>query len=40
MERPIDPSYGGVKQNVDGCLFVWTGKKKDCSERFTRHVIV
>ena len=28
MQRPVHPSYGRVKQNVDGCLFVWTGKKK------------
>ena len=26
MQRPVHPSYGWVKQNVDGCLFVWTGK--------------
>ena len=26
MQRPVHPSYGRVKQNVDGCLFVWTGK--------------
>ena len=25
MQRPVHPSYGRVKQNVDGCLFVWTG---------------
>ena len=25
MQRPVQPSYGRVKQNVDGCLFVWTG---------------
>ena len=24
MQRPVHPSYGRVKQNVDGCLFVWT----------------
>ena len=24
--EPVHPSYGRVKQNVDGCLFVWTGK--------------
>ena len=24
MQRPVQPSYGRVKQNVDGCLFVWT----------------
>ena len=29
MQRPVHPSYGQVKQNVDGCLFVWTGKKKN-----------
>ena len=23
MQRPVHPSYGRVKQNVDGCLFVW-----------------
>ena len=54
MQRPVHPSYGRVKQNVDGCLFAWTGNKKtffkflcitvsstqDCSEHFTRHVIV
>ena len=28
MQRPVHPSYGQVTQNVDGCLFVWTGKKK------------
>ena len=28
MQRPVQPSYGRVKQNVDGWLFVWTGKKK------------
>ena len=22
---PVHPSYGRVKQNVDGCLFVWMG---------------
>ena len=22
--RAVHPSYGRVKQNVDGCLFVWT----------------
>ena len=27
MQRPVHPSYARVKQNVDGCLFVWTGKK-------------
>ena len=27
MQRPVHPSYGRVKQNVDGCLFVWIGKK-------------
>ena len=27
MQRPVHPSYGRVKQNVDGCLLVWTGKK-------------
>ena len=27
MQRPVHPSYGRVKQNVDGCLFVWMGKK-------------
>ena len=26
MQRPVHPSYGWVKQNVDGCLFVWTGE--------------
>ena len=26
MQRPVHPSSGRVKQNVDGCLFVWTGK--------------
>ena len=25
MQRPVQPSYGRVKQNVDGCLFAWTG---------------
>ena len=25
MQRPYPLSYGWVKQNVDGCLFVWTG---------------
>ena len=25
IQRPVHPSYGRVKQNVDGCLFVWTG---------------
>ena len=25
MQGPVQPSYGRVKQNVDGCLFVWTG---------------
>ena len=24
MQRPVHPSYGRVKQNVDGC-FVWMG---------------
>ena len=28
MQRPIHPSYRQVKQNVDGCLFVWTGNLK------------
>ena len=28
MQRPVHPSYGRVKQNVDGCLFVWMGKLK------------
>ena len=32
MQRPVHPSYGRVKHNLDGCLFVcgrvWTGKKK------------
>ena len=32
MQRPVHPSYGRVKLNLDGCLFVcgrvWTGKKK------------
>ena len=32
MQRPVHPSYGRVKRNLDGCLFlcgrVWTGKKK------------
>ena len=28
MQRPVYPSYGRVKQNMDGCLFVWTGKKQ------------
>ena len=28
MQRPVHPSYGRGKQNMDGCLFVWTGKKK------------
>ena len=23
MQRPVHPSYGRAKQNVDGCLFVW-----------------
>ena len=23
--RPVHPSYGRVKKNVDGCLFAWTG---------------
>ena len=31
MQRPVHPSYGRVKHNLDGCLFVsgrvWTGKK-------------
>ena len=27
MQRPVHPSCGRVKQNVDGCLFVWTGKQ-------------
>ena len=27
MQRPVQLSYGQVKQNVEGCLFVWTGKK-------------
>ena len=26
MQRPVHSSYGRVKSNVDGCLFVWTGK--------------
>ena len=26
MQRPVHPSYGRVKQNVDLCLFVWTGQ--------------
>ena len=25
MQRPVHPSHGRVKLNVDGCLFVWTG---------------
>ena len=25
MQRPVHPSYGREKQNVDGCLFAWTG---------------
>ena len=29
MQRPVQPSYGRVKQNVDGCLFVWTGITTD-----------
>ena len=29
MQRPVHQSYGQVKQNVDGCIFVWTGKKKN-----------
>ena len=28
MQRPVHPSYGRVKQNVYGCLFVWTGKSR------------
>ena len=32
MQRPVHPSYGRVKRNLDGCLLlcgrVWTGKKK------------
>ena len=32
MQRPVHPSYGRVKHNLDGCLFVCgrvrTGKKK------------
>ena len=32
MQRPVHPSYGRVKRNLDGWLFlcgrVWTGKKK------------
>ena len=32
MQRPVHPSYGRVKRNLDGCLFlcgrVWTGQKK------------
>ena len=27
MQRPVHPSCGRVKHTVDGCLFVWTGKK-------------
>ena len=27
MQRPVHPSYGRVKQNVDGCLYVW----KNCT---------
>ena len=27
MQRPVHSSYGRVKQYVDGCLFVWTGKQ-------------
>ena len=25
MQRPVHSSYGRAKQNVDGCIFVWTG---------------
>ena len=28
IQRPVHSSHGRVKQNVDGCLFVWMGKKK------------
>ena len=27
MQSTVHPCYGQVKQNVDGCLFVWKGKK-------------
>ena len=25
MQRPVHSSYGRVKENAEGCLFVWTG---------------